>query len=171
MRRRVAKIKRATVADYEKRFKERIKDYIFKRGDLVLMRNTAIESSLNRKLYARYLGPMIVLRRNERGTYVLAEMDGSVYGKRVAAFRVVPYYQRHAVELPEDLSELTGVPDSALDQLPDEEEEPAKTKEDLWFQKRRLRPQFEEDSDNENLEGYSDESDGEVELHPDDSDD
>jgi hypothetical protein len=45
MRRRIAKIKRASVADHERRFKDRIKDYVFKRGDLVLMRNTAIQGS------------------------------------------------------------------------------------------------------------------------------
>jgi hypothetical protein len=109
---------------------------------------------------------MIVLQRNEGGTYVLAEMDGSVYGKRVAAFRVVPYYQRHAIELPEDLSELTGVPESALDNLPDEEK-PAKVTEDYWFQKRRLKPQLEDDSDEADLEDNSGDSGEEVDIDAD----
>jgi hypothetical protein len=170
MRRRVSKIKKATVADYERRFKERIKDYVFKRGDLVLMRNTAIESNLDRKMYARYLGPMIVLCRNEGGTYVLAEMDGAVYGKRVAAFRVVPYYQRHAVELPDDLEELTGVPESALEELPDEVK-PTRITEDYWFQKRRLKPRTEDDLDEPDLTEDSGDSDDEIEINASDRND
>ncbi|TFK78078.1 hypothetical protein K466DRAFT_507784 [Polyporus arcularius HHB13444] len=34
-----------------------IRDFDFQRGALVLMRNTAIEKSLNRKMRPRYLGP------------------------------------------------------------------------------------------------------------------
>jgi transposase InsO family protein len=38
-----------------------IRDYNFEQGDLVLMRNTQIEKSLNRKMRTRYLGPLIVI--------------------------------------------------------------------------------------------------------------
>jgi hypothetical protein len=41
---------------------------------------------LNRKSKPRYLGPMIVIRRTEKGAYVLAEMDGAVTKTSYAAF-------------------------------------------------------------------------------------
>ena len=47
---------------YEKDHKAVIKDYNFKLGDLILVRNTAIEKSLDKKMKARYLGPMVVIR-------------------------------------------------------------------------------------------------------------
>ena len=56
-----------------------IRDFDFKRGDLVLIRNTAIEKALNRKMRARYLGPLVVLARNKGGAYIICELNGSVF--------------------------------------------------------------------------------------------
>ena len=50
-----------------------IRNFDFKRRHLVLMCNTAIEKSLNRKMRARYLGPLIIVARNRGGAYVLAQ--------------------------------------------------------------------------------------------------
>ena len=41
-----------------------IKDFNFQPGDLILAHNTAIEKALNRKMRARYLGPLVVISRN-----------------------------------------------------------------------------------------------------------
>jgi hypothetical protein len=41
-----------------------LKDFNFQRGSLVLMRNTQIEKSLNTKMHARYIGPLIVVSHN-----------------------------------------------------------------------------------------------------------
>jgi hypothetical protein len=38
-----------------------VRDFNFGRGDLVLVCNTAIEKALNRKMRARYLGPLVVV--------------------------------------------------------------------------------------------------------------
>jgi hypothetical protein len=70
------------------------------------MRNTAIEKSLNRKMRARYLGPLIIVGRNKGGAYILAELDGSVLHRPVAAFRVVPYFARRTIEVPDSVWDI-----------------------------------------------------------------
>ena len=68
---------------------------------MVLLRNTAIEKSLNKKTRRRFLGPYVVVSRNRGGAYVLAELDGTVFDRPVAAFRVHPFFARkEPIDLP-----------------------------------------------------------------------
>jgi hypothetical protein len=83
-----------------------IRDYNFVKGDLVLMRNTQIEKSLNRKMRPRYLGPLIIIDRNYGGAYVLCELDGSVLHRPVAAFRILPYLARKSIPLPPNFLDI-----------------------------------------------------------------
>ena len=73
----------------------RIKDFDFKQGDLVLLRNSRIEESLNQKTKPRYTGPMLVVRKKKNTSYVVAELDGAQSQQHVAGFRLVPYSPRH----------------------------------------------------------------------------
>ena len=103
---------------FEKDHSASIRDWAFKLGDLVLIRNTAIEKALNRKMRARYLGPLIVIARNKGGAYILAELDGSVFDRPVAAFRVLPYFARTALDVP-SLEDLIDISQERLKQMED----------------------------------------------------
>jgi hypothetical protein len=85
----------------------KIIDYDFQAGDLVLVRNSENEKNLSGKTNPRYLGPMVVVRRNTGGAYVLAELDGSLSRLRYAAARLVPYHARSHIEV--DIGHLTGL--------------------------------------------------------------
>ena len=104
---KVYEARRLAATRFETEHASVIKDFDFTRGDLVLMRNTAIEKSLNRKMRPRYLGPLIVLGRNRGGAYLLCELDGSVLDRPVAAFRVVPYFARKSIPLPDNFMDIT----------------------------------------------------------------
>ena len=106
MRARVSKAKRDAIREFERKHAAKIKDYAFKPGDVVLMRNSGIESSLNRKMLARWNGPYIVIARKSGGAYLVAEMDGSVLKDKVAAFRLIPYFARRQLKLPRDLDSI-----------------------------------------------------------------
>jgi transposase InsO family protein len=85
-------------AQFEKRFHRKLKRSLYQPGDLVLLRNTAVEKELNRKTKPQYLGPYEVDRRTRGGSYVLKEMDGTILRQGVAAFRLYPYISRDSSE-------------------------------------------------------------------------
>ena len=105
--------------------------YDFTIGDLVLIRNTAIEKSLNRKMRVRYLGPLIVISQNKGGAYIVSKLDGSVFDCPIAAFRVIPYFARQHIDIPPldkliDISarQLCELKDSTAADPADEEDSP-----------------------------------------------
>ncbi|EIN11610.1 hypothetical protein PUNSTDRAFT_24158, partial [Punctularia strigosozonata HHB-11173 SS5] len=71
----------------------------FQPGALVLVRNSDNEKNLSGKTNPRYLGPMVVVRRNAGRAYLLAELDGCLSRLRYAAARLVPYRNRAAVNV------------------------------------------------------------------------
>jgi len=122
MRVRIDKGKREWLLRYERDNQATIKDFTFKPGDLVLIRNTEVETSLDKKLKPRYLGPMIVLAQSSGGSYVIAEMDGSVFHQKIAKFRVIPYFARTKIDLPENLENLMGISKSTLKKIAETDE-------------------------------------------------
>ena len=97
-----AALKRARIQSklqFERRFKKRLQRKIYDPGDLVLVRNSRIEASLaGMKTEPRYLGPYEVVRRTQRGTYILQELDGAQHAEPYAAFRILPYISRESPE-------------------------------------------------------------------------
>ena len=91
---------------FEKEHQRTIRNYDFQPGELVLMRNTQIEKSLNRKMRPRYLGPLFIVSRNYGGAYIVAELDGTVFHRPVAAFRVIPYFARRSIPIPDNFIDI-----------------------------------------------------------------
>jgi hypothetical protein len=102
----------------------KIKNYKFTTSDLVLVRNTTIEKSLDRKMRPQYLGPYIVISRNTSGAYILAKLDGTVLKNTIGAFRVIPYHPCKAIPLPNifDIIDITCTELRQCEQLNEEDD-------------------------------------------------
>ena len=81
-------------AQFEKRFKHRLRKKPIQPRQLVLVRNSERDAGLTSKYDQRYFGPFIVRRRTKGGSFVLEELDGTPLRKTVAAFRLFPYMPR-----------------------------------------------------------------------------
>ena len=100
---------------FEKRYVRRLTKNVYQPGDLVLVRNSKVEKELDRKTKPRYNGPFRVIRRTNKGSYVLEELDGTVSRRGIAGFRLLPYITRNS-----DIQELLGDPDELSDDELDE---------------------------------------------------
>lgn len=131
MRARVDENKRRELRNFEKKYRNVIYDFDFKPGQLVQVRNTAIEKDLDRKMYPRYRGPLVVIRRTQGGSYIIAEMDGTVFKEKVGAFRVIPHKARYEpIDLPENIYDLIDMTKEQLERMATEDldEESKKSK-------------------------------------------
>ena len=100
MRKRVTDARQRNLEQFERRHQSRIVDFDFQPGSLVLVRNTRVEESLNRKTKPRYLGPVVVVRKTPGTSYVIAELDGTQSQLRIAGFRLIPYFPRTRTKIP-----------------------------------------------------------------------
>lgn len=84
----------ASKAQFEQRFIKRLSRDEYKPGELVIVRNTGIELSHNRKHQPRYLGPYEVDQKASEKSYKLKDLDGSPFQHRVGTFHLLPYISR-----------------------------------------------------------------------------
>ena len=133
IRQKVSKNKLDDLLRYEREYGHTIKVYDFKPGALVLVQNTAVEMSLDKKMKPRYLGPMVVVTQNWGGVYIVAELDGSVWHKKVGAFRLVLYFAWHEIDLPGGIKNFVDIAKKTLDKLRDSGET-EESQPDIWFE-------------------------------------
>ena len=61
---------------------------------------------------------MVVIRRTKGGSYIIAEMDGTVLREKVRAFRVLPHYLRYEpIKLPDNVTEVIDLNKKELEEL------------------------------------------------------
>jgi len=123
MRKRIDQRKREWLLRYEKIIQHTIKDLNFQSGDLVLIRNTEIESSLNKKMKPRYMGPMIVISRSKGVHISLLKWTVLFYKIKSERFRVIPYFARHKIEFSRDILDLLDVSKEGLQKIEASEDE------------------------------------------------
>jgi hypothetical protein len=64
----------------------------------------------------RYLGPLIVISCNKGGAYIICKLNRSVFDRPIAAFRVIPYFARRSLPLP-NLDSFLDVPTDRIHEL------------------------------------------------------
>ena len=120
----------------------------------------AVEMSLDKKMKPQYLGPMVVVTRNKGGAYIVAELDSSVWYKKVEAFRLIPYFAQHKIDLPGGIEEFIDISRRTLKELEDSSKV-AQLQPDIWFEHVKHVPVEENEMD---LDQYLDEGPENLEL-------
>ena len=100
----------ASKGEFEKKCSKRMRRESYKPRELVMVWNSEVEMSLNRKSKPRYLGLFKVVWRTRGGSYVLRELDGNVLWEGVAAFWLFPYISWYNVK------ELRRIAEEGLDE-------------------------------------------------------
>jgi hypothetical protein len=86
---------------FEQQHLHTLKDFDFQHSSLVLMCNTQIKKSLNKKMHTRYIGPLIVVSHTYGSVYILSELDGTVLHCPIAAFCLLPCFLYKSIPLPQ----------------------------------------------------------------------
>ena len=111
----VLKSRWQAVRQLEKDHAKNIRDYNFAPGALVIVKNSRFDKGLTNKTRPRYLGPMIVIRRTQGGSYILGELDGTLSKLRFAAFRLLPYLPRNIQAVP--VTSMSDMDSATLDNI------------------------------------------------------
>ena len=115
---RVTEARKRGLDKFIKENKNRIADYTFAPGSLVLMQNSKVRMSLDGKMKLRYLGLYVVVCRTQGGSYIITELDGLVAHFRVGAARLLLYRAHTKIKVP--LGDFIQSSASELDDLEDE---------------------------------------------------
>ena len=88
---RLARARRASAVYMDGKMAHRMQDTL-KVNDLVLVHDTALSTAFTRKMDNRWYGPFVVIGQHEKGSYQLAELDGTPRVSLVAPSRLRRYY-------------------------------------------------------------------------------
>jgi len=77
------------------------------------------------------MGPYQVIRQTEGGSYILAEMDGSLLRHYVAAFRLIPYIQRQELGFWADQMDVDVPEENEVSEYEETEDSLEKSQESL----------------------------------------
>ena len=114
---------RQKAADYFlERNKARMIENAYSPGMVVLVWNNFLDFQFGNKGALRWMGPYIVVQRRPTGSYVLAELDGAVMKKPVAAKRLKLYHYR-GIKEPIVRIEWAGKAEEEYDIVDEDEED------------------------------------------------
>ena len=99
MEQQVIAVQYQSKAQFEKQFANLIHTFTFKPGSLVLVRNSAIETSHSRKAKLHYFGPMVVIHQTRNFSYVLTKLNGAISKLPYVGYRLVPYHPRSPAKI------------------------------------------------------------------------
>jgi len=60
-----------------------------------------------------------VVSRNFGGTYIISKLDGSILHHLITAFRVIPYFTRKSIPIPENFIDIDSTRLQELEQTTD----------------------------------------------------
>jgi len=60
---------------------------------------------------------MIIVQHTNGGSYIVAELDGSVWQSKIGAFRVIPYFARRKIDLPEKFDNIIDADNEVLNEI------------------------------------------------------
>jgi integrase-like protein/reverse transcriptase-like protein len=112
----IARSRYRSKEEFERRYHKRFTGKLFKKGQLVLVRNSKEKDSLQKKFKPRYLGPFEVIRQTKGGSYVLKELDGTISRRGVAAFRLLPYFSREGQPISPDQIMTEGLEEESSEE-------------------------------------------------------
>ena len=83
---------------------------------------------------------------------MLAEKDGSVFQQKVGAFRVIPYFARWKLKIPQGILRIINLKESGLEKIESDDDEDGKVPdENFGFEGVNLRTNDVDFSDDENV--------------------
>ena len=97
---------------------------------------------------------MIVVAINKGGSYILAEMNGAVWQQKVAKFRVIPYFAREKIEIPDGIMAIIDADESELEKICAQPEEESDNGRDYLMDSVAM-----QDSDDSDIDSEVDEAD------------
>ena len=80
---------------FEKIFNRRIKNYVFRKRDLVLIRNSQVEKELDKKTKPHYLGSYEIYKQTKGESYIIKELNKAIFCRDIIQFRIIPYIPRN----------------------------------------------------------------------------